>query len=78
MMTLAPPTSPTNWVAESGASCHTTPDSSTLSSHIPLAPFSSSSIIIDDGSVPIVTSVGDAILPGLYYLKNVLVAPNII
>jgi hypothetical protein len=34
-MTLAPPTSVSNWVADSGASYHTTPDAGILSSISP-------------------------------------------
>lgn len=57
-MTLVPPTSVTVWVADSGASYHTTPDVGTLSSTHPPHP---SFIIIGDGSVLPATSVGDVI-----------------
>jgi hypothetical protein len=75
-MTLAPPTSVSDWVANSGAFYHTTPyvGTSTLTPHPSLL----SSIVIGDGSVIPVTSVGDAVLPFPFRLRNVLVAPNII
>jgi hypothetical protein len=38
-MTPAPPTSVSDWVADSGASYHTTPDAGTLSSTSPTPPF---------------------------------------
>jgi hypothetical protein len=65
-------------VAESDASYHTTSDPSNLSTTRPLHPSLSSSIVIGDGSVIPVTSVGDVVLPGPFRLKNVLVALNII
>jgi hypothetical protein len=37
-----------------------------------------SSIIVGNGSVLPVTSVGDTVLPGPFYLNNILVAPDII
>jgi|SRR5688572_21995621 hypothetical protein len=77
-MTLAPPTSILDWVADSGASYHTTPNASTLSTTLPPQPSLPSSIVIGDGSVLAITSVGDVILPDPFRLKNVLVAPNII
>jgi hypothetical protein len=55
---------------------HTTPPL-TLILYPPPSPFICS-IVIDDGSVLSVTLVGDAVLPGPFRLKNVLVAPNII
>jgi hypothetical protein len=36
-----------------------------------------SSIIVDNGSVLPVTSVGDTVLLGPFYLNNILVAPDI-
>jgi hypothetical protein len=77
-MTLAPPTSVSNWVADSGASYHTTPDAGFLSSTAPPPTPLPSSIVVGNGSVLPVTSIGDAVLPGPFRLSNVLVAPHII
>jgi hypothetical protein len=46
MMTLAPPTSVSNWVADSGASNHTNPDAGILSSTSPAHPSLLYSIIV--------------------------------
>jgi hypothetical protein len=75
---LAPPTSVSDWVADSGASYHTTPDAGTLSTTHPFDPSLPSSIVIGDRSVLPVTSAGDGVLPGHFRLRNILVAPNII
>jgi hypothetical protein len=72
MMTLAPPTSVSDWVADYGASYHTTPDAGILSSTSPPLP---SSIVVGNGSALPVTSVGVAVLPDPFRLTNVLVAP---
>jgi hypothetical protein len=77
-MTLAPPTSVSDWVADSGASYHTTLDACILSSTSPAHPSLRSSIIVGNRSALPVTSVGDAVLPGPFRLTNVLVAPHII
>jgi hypothetical protein len=37
-----------------------------------------SSIIVSNGSVLPVTSVGDSVLPGLFYLNDVLLAPDLV
>jgi hypothetical protein len=68
---------PSDWVIDSGASYHTTPTTGTLSrSHLPL-PSHPSSIIVGNGSTLPVTSVGASVLPGPFYLNDVLVAPHI-
>jgi hypothetical protein len=77
-MTLTSPTSVSDWVANSGASYHTTPDAGILSSTSPAHPSLPSSIIVGNGSALPVTSVGDAVLPGPFRLTNVLVGPHII
>jgi hypothetical protein len=74
----SPPTPSTDWVADSGAWHHTTPDPIIVSlphPHNPTFPFS---IIVGDGSTLLVTSVGDTVLPGPLYLNHTLVVPNII
>ena len=43
----------------------------------PLKSFGPSSIVVGDGSTLPVTSVGDSIIPGPFYLNNILLAPNI-
>jgi hypothetical protein len=62
----------------SGATHHTTPSVSNISTLRPLASFNPSSIIVGNGfSLPI-TSVGDSVLPGPFYLNNILLAPGMV
>jgi hypothetical protein len=77
-MTLQTPPSLTEWVIDSGASNHTTPDPGNIFLFRPPNPTIPSSIVVDNGSVLPVTLVGDTVLPGLFYLNNVLVTPDII
>ena len=74
-MGLTPPVI-TEWIADSGASFHTTPDAGILSSVRPPHPSCSSFIMVGDGSCLPVTAVGSA--PGSFRLPNVLVAPQMI
>jgi hypothetical protein len=76
-MMLAPPTSVSDWVADSDASYHTTSDAGILSSTSPTPPFLLPSSSKNGYALP-VTSVGDVVLPGPFRLTNVLVAPSII
>jgi hypothetical protein len=76
-MALHPPAL-TDWVADSGASNHTTPDSGNISRFHPLHSNMPSSIVVGNGSVLPVTSVGDSVLPGPLYLNNILIVPDII
>jgi hypothetical protein len=76
-MVLTPP-AVTDWVADSGASNHTTSDVGNLSSVRPPTSTDPSSIVVGNGSALPVTSVGDSALPGPFYLNNVLVTPDII
>jgi hypothetical protein len=76
-MALTPP-AVTDWVADSGASNHTTSDAGNLSSVHPPTSTDPSSIVVGNGSVLPVTSVGDSAIPGPFYLNNVLVTPDII
>jgi hypothetical protein len=71
-MGLTPPVS-TEWIADSGASFHTTPDAGILSSVRPPHPSYPSSIMVGDGSCLPVTAVGSA-----PRLPNVLVAPRMV
>jgi len=74
---VLPPVS-TDWIADSGASYHTTPHSSLLSSIRPPHPSCPSSIMVGNGSCLPVTSVGNAGTHGPFRLHNVLVAPNMV
>jgi hypothetical protein len=76
-MALTPPTA-TDWVADSGASNHTTSDASNLTSVRPHIFTDPASIVVGNGSALPVISVGDSALPGLFYLNNVIVTPAII
>jgi hypothetical protein len=76
-MALTPPVV-TDWVADSSASNPTTSDVGNLTSVHPPTFTNPSSIIVVNGSALPVTSIGDSALPGLFYLNNVLVTPDII
>jgi hypothetical protein len=68
----------TDWVADSGASNHTTSDAGNLSSIRPPTSTDPSSIVLGNGSALSVISVGDSALSGPFYLNNVLITPDII
>jgi hypothetical protein len=74
-----PPTSVQDWLADFGATHHTTPSVGNISTPRPLNSSNPSSIIVGNGcsSLP-VTSVGDSVLPGPFYLNNILLAPDMI
>jgi hypothetical protein len=74
-MALAPPSS--DWVIDSGASYHTTPTTGMLSHSHPPPSTHPISIVVGNGSTLPVTSVGASVLPGPFYLNDVLVAPHI-
>jgi hypothetical protein len=65
-------------VANSDAMHHTTPSVDNISTLCPLNSSNSSSIIVGNGSSLPITSVGDSVLPGLFYLNNILLAPDMI
>jgi hypothetical protein len=68
----------TDWVADSGASNHTTPDFGNVSlSHPPNSDIPSA-IIVGNSYVLLVTSVGNTVLLGPFYLNNIFVASDII
>jgi hypothetical protein len=78
-MALQPPHNSVNhWVADSGASHHTTHSVGNISSPRPLNSASPSSIVVGNGSTMPVTSVGDSVILGSVYLNNILLAPNIV
>jgi hypothetical protein len=65
-------------VANSGVMHHTTPLVGNISTFHPLASSNPSSIVVgNDSSLPI-TSVGDSVLPGLFYLNNILLTPDMV
>jgi hypothetical protein len=74
-MVLAPPSS--NWVIDSSASYHTTPTAGMLSRSHPPPSTHHTSIVVGNGSTLPVTSVCASVLPGPFYLNDILVAPHI-
>jgi hypothetical protein len=76
-MALTPPVV-TDSVTDSGASNHMTSDAGNLTSVRSPNSTDLSSIVVDNGSALLITSVGDSALPGPFYLNNVLVTPDII
>jgi hypothetical protein len=78
-MTLQPPHNSVNdWIVDSGASHHTTHSVGNISNPRPLNSVSPSSIIVGNGSTLLVTSIGDSVIPGPFYLNNILLAPDIV
>jgi hypothetical protein len=78
-MALQPPHNSVNdWVADFGASHHTTPSVGNISNPHPLNSASPSSIIVGDGFTLSVTSVGDSVIPRPFYLNNILLASDIV
>jgi hypothetical protein len=65
-------------VADSGAMHHTTPSVGNISTLHPLASSNPSSIVVSNGSSLLITSVGDSVFPGLFYLNNILFAPDMV
>jgi hypothetical protein len=77
-MELTPPTPATDWVADSSTSNHTTPSSCGISSPRRPSAFHLHSTIVGNGSTLPVTSVGEAVLLGPFYLNDVLVASDLV
>jgi hypothetical protein len=65
-------------VADSGASHHTTTLAGNISKPRPLNSSTPSSIIVGSGSSLPIASVGDSVIPGPFYLNNILLAPDIV
>jgi hypothetical protein len=63
---------------DSGATHHTTPSVGNISALHPLASSNPSSIVVGNGSSPSITSVDDSVLPGPFYLNNILLAPDMV
>ena len=68
----------TDWVAKSNISNHTTPDIGNITLLRPPNSMYPSFIVVGNGSALPVTSVGDSVLSGSFYLNNILVAPDMI
>jgi hypothetical protein len=78
-MTLhPPPTSVQDWVVDSGATHHTTPSVGNISTLRSLTSSNPSSIVVGNGSSLLITPVVDLVLPGLFYLNNILLAPDMV
>jgi hypothetical protein len=78
-MVLQPPHNSINdWVADSGASHQTTHAVGNISNPHPLNSASPSSIIVGNGFTLPVTSVCNSVIPGPFYLNNILLAPDIV
>jgi hypothetical protein len=73
-----PPTSVQDWVADSIATYHITPSVGNISTLRPLASSNPSSIVVGNGSSLPITSIGDSVLPGPFYLNNILLAPDMV
>jgi hypothetical protein len=67
-----------DWAADSGASHRSIPSVGNISNPRPLNSASPSSIVVGNGSALPVTSVGDLVIPGPFYLNNILLAPDIV
>jgi hypothetical protein len=67
-----------DWAADSGASHRFIPSVGNISNPRPLNSASPSSIVVGNGSAQPVTSVGDSVIPGPFYLNNILLAPDIV
>jgi hypothetical protein len=78
MVLHSPPTSVQDWVTDSGATHHTTPSVGNISTLRPLASSTPSSIVVGNGSSLPITSVGDSVLPGPFYLNNILLTPDMV
>jgi hypothetical protein len=77
-MELTPPTPATDRVVDSGTFNHTTSYSVSISSPRPPSASHPHSLIIGNGSILPVTSVGDSVLPRPFYLNDVLVALDLV
>jgi hypothetical protein len=78
MVLHLPPTSVQDWVTDFGMTHHTTPSVGNISTLHSLASSNLSSIIVGNDYFLSITSVGDSVLPDLFYLNNILLAPDIV
>jgi hypothetical protein len=65
-------------VADSGATHHITLLVGNISTLCPLTSSNPSSIIVGNGSSLLITSVGDSVLLRIFYLNNILLAPDMV
>jgi hypothetical protein len=65
-------------VTDSGATHHTTPSIGNISTLRPLASSNPSSVVVGNGSSLLITSVGDSVLPGPFYLNNILLPTDMV
>jgi hypothetical protein len=65
----------TDWVADFGASYHTSPDPNIVSQPHPRSPTFPSSIIVGNGSTLSITSVGDTVLPNPFCTSTTSLLP---
>jgi hypothetical protein len=65
-------------VADSDTTHHTTLSVGNISTLRPLASSNPSSIVVGNDSSLSITSVGDSVLPGQFYLNNILLAPDMV
>jgi hypothetical protein len=72
------PPSVIEWVTDFGTSNQTTSNPGNISLFRPPHPTIPSSIVVGNGSILPLTSVRDTVLPKPFYLKNVVVTPDII
>jgi hypothetical protein len=77
-LALTPPPTTQDWVADSGASHHSTPSTGNISHLRTLTSSSPLFIIVGNGSTLPITSVCDSVLPGPFYLNNILLAPDLV
>jgi hypothetical protein len=73
-----PPTSVQDWVTDSSVTHHTTPSVGNISTPCPLDSSNPLSIVVGNGSSLSITSVGDSVLPGPFYLNDILLAPDMV
>jgi hypothetical protein len=71
-MTLQPLASVTDWGAYSGTSIHTTPYADSISRPYPPSAITPSAVLAGNGSTLPVTTVGDMVLPGPFYINDIL------
>jgi hypothetical protein len=72
------PPAVSDWVTDSDASNHTTSSAGNLTYVRPPLPTNPLSIVVGNRSSLPVTSVGNTTFPDPFYLKNIIVTPDII
>jgi hypothetical protein len=72
------PSAPWRYNRPTTRSHHTTHSVGNISNSRPLNSASPSSIVVGNGSTLLVTSVGDSVILGPFYLNNILLGPDIV